>query len=83
MISRETIRLAYSFGLSNDYDDSKVHITYDYFSELYKLEFKDKYIRYVREDLAMSIDDFAERIIAPFIMNCLTGDLKFIHMDCS
>lgn len=84
MLQRESVRLAYTLGLEPNYNNTDgFKFTYRISSNKHELEYRDKCTYFSDDDLGMSLSDLSQRIIYPFLLSCLTDDLKFIHLDCS
>jgi hypothetical protein len=86
MLQREAVRLACIVGLEHDYSHDaieKFKFSYDVSNDKEHLFYKDKEAIFSPSNLYMSIDDFARTIICPFLLSCLTNDLKFIHLECT
>lgn len=86
MLQREAVRMAAMYKLEPDYSHKSMDnfvFEYDVKRDEHLLYYKLKIIAFDQDDLEMSIDDFCDRILHPFILTCLTDDLKFIHLDCS
>lgn len=84
MLQREAVRIASSLGLEPDYHNTDA-FKFMYYNNamLHRLEYKNRTTLFHPNDLEMSIDDFAEEILYPFLLSMLTNDLKFIHFDCT
>ena len=83
MICREAVRIAYRYGLEKSMNEEVFQCNYDVIHDINYLNYKTNKVAYLYDDLGMSIDDFAEKIIVPFILQLLPDELKFIQMDCS
>lgn len=85
MIQREIIRIAVNFGLEQNYNNLNVfELSFDNWSKgalLHSIFYKGHRVTFTDENLEMSIDDFCEFIIHPFILSMLGGDRQFIFMD--
>ena len=90
MIEREACLIANRFGLIPNLDQKALIPLFEkdtmgaeliYFSVV--ANNKTYKVSYANEDTSMSLDDFSERIIYPFILSLLINDLKLIHLDCT